>query len=106
ASRPGLAGRSRGSDRRRAGGARNGGGMTPRPSEQYLSAARGLVDTVRAAGDGIRRAADRFAATILAGRMVHVFGTGHSRMLVEEMWPRYGSLPGLQPLVEVALTVR
>jgi uncharacterized phosphosugar-binding protein len=40
----------------------------------------------------------------MAGRMVHVFGSGHSRMLVEEMWPRYGSFPGFNPIVELSLT--
>ena len=36
--------------------------------------------------------------------MVHVFGTGHSRIMVEEMWPRYGSFPGFNPIVELSLT--
>lgn len=36
--------------------------------------------------------------------MVHVFGSGHSRILVEEMWPRYGSFPGFNPIVELSLT--
>ena len=40
----------------------------------------------------------------LAGRMVHVFGSGHSRIMVEEMWPRYGSFPGFNPIVELSLT--
>jgi uncharacterized phosphosugar-binding protein len=74
------------------------------PGDRYLAAARGLVDTVAAQGDSIRQAADWFAATILAGRMVHVFGAGHSRILVEEMWPRYGSFPGFNPIVELSLT--
>lgn len=52
----------------------------------------------------IQAAADLFAGTILAGRMVHLFATGHSRMLVEEMWPRYGSFPGFNPIVELSLT--
>jgi uncharacterized phosphosugar-binding protein len=78
--------------------------MTSSPSEQYLAAARRLLDTVGAQQDSIQRAADWFAATILAGRMVHVFGAGHSRMLVEEMWPRYGSFPGFNPIVELSLT--
>ncbi len=74
------------------------------PGDRYLQAARGLIDTVSAQGEGIRRAAEWFAATILAGRMVHVFGAGHSRILVEEMWPRYGSFPGFNPIVELSLT--
>jgi uncharacterized phosphosugar-binding protein len=52
----------------------------------------------------MEQAADWFAASILAGRMVHVFGAGHSRMMVEEMWPRYGSFPGFHPIVELSLT--
>ena len=52
----------------------------------------------------IEQVADRFARTILAGRMVHVFGSGHSRIMVEEMWPRYGSFPGFNPLVELSLS--
>src|SRR4051812_46892146 len=74
------------------------------PSEQYLSKCRELVDAVAAQGTAICQAADWFAETILAGRMVHVFGSGHSRILVEEMWPRYGSFPGFNPIVELSLT--
>ena len=48
----------------------------------------------------MQQAAALFASTILTGRMVHVFGSGHSRMMVEEMWPRYGSFPGFNPIVE------
>ena len=49
-------------------------------------------------------AAQWFAQSILAGRMVHVFGTGHSRIMAEELWPRYGSFPGFNPIVELSLT--
>ena len=74
------------------------------PTRDYLDRCRGLIDTVAAQEDAIRQAADWFARTILAGRMVHVFGSGHSRMLVEEMWPRYGSFPGFNPIVELSLS--
>lgn len=74
------------------------------PGEDYLSKCRGLLETVEAQMPAIRQAADRFAASILAGRMVHCFGSGHSRILVEEMWPRYGSFPGFNPIVELSLT--
>ena len=74
------------------------------PSEQYLAACTRLVDAVRAQQAQIRTAASWFAASILAGRMVHVFGSGHSRIMVEEMWPRYGSFPGFNPIVELSLT--
>lgn len=74
------------------------------PSGDYLTKARGLIDAVEAQLAAVNRAADWFAQTILAGRMVHVFGSGHSRILVEEMWPRYGSFPGFNPIVELSLT--
>src|SRR5688572_2016087 len=74
------------------------------PSAQYLARARELIEIVAAQQSNIATAADWFAATILAGRMVHVFGSGHSRIMVEEMWPRYGSFPGFNPIVELSLS--
>jgi uncharacterized phosphosugar-binding protein len=74
------------------------------PAEVYLQKSGGLMDAVEAQLPAIRRAADVFAKTILAGRMVHVFASGHSRIMVEEMWPRYGSFPGFNPIVELSLT--
>jgi uncharacterized phosphosugar-binding protein len=74
------------------------------PSSDYLDKCRGLIATVEQQLDAVRTAADWFAETIRAGRMVHVFGSGHSRILVEEMWPRYGSFPGFNPIVELSLT--
>ena len=74
------------------------------PASEYLEKCRGLVAAVQAQLPSIQQAADWFAETIAAGRMVHVFGSGHSRILVEEMWPRYGSFPGFNPIVELSLT--
>ena len=74
------------------------------PSARYLARTRELIDLVAAQERAVATAADWFAETILAGRMVHVFGSGHSRMMVEEMWPRYGSFPGFNPIVELSLS--
>ncbi|HWE97845.1 MAG TPA: SIS domain-containing protein [Tepidisphaeraceae bacterium] len=74
------------------------------PASDYLEKCRGLISAVEGQIPAIHRAADLFAQTILAGRMVHVFGSGHSRIMVEEMWPRYGSFPGFNPIVELSLT--
>jgi uncharacterized phosphosugar-binding protein len=71
----------------------------------YLRAVRGALDAIEGTQlAGIRQASERFASTILAGRLVHVFGTGHSRMAVEEMFPRYGSFPGFHPIVELSMS--
>src|SRR5712671_7269834 len=74
------------------------------PLDDYLSQCRRIIEAVAAQSATIQQAADWFAKTILAGRMVHVFGSGHSRIMVEEMWPRYGSFPGFNPIVELSLT--
>ncbi len=74
------------------------------PTEDFLTQSEGLVACVRRQLQEIQLAANLFAATILRGQMVHVFGSGHSRIMVEEMWPRYGSFPGFNPIVELSLS--
>jgi len=80
--------------------------MTKRSSlaADYLLKCREILDKIGKQEDQIQKAAGWFAKSILAGRMVHVFGSGHSRIMVEEMWPRYGSFPGFNPIVELSLT--
>ena len=55
-------------------------------------------------GPAIEQAADLCADAIAGGGLVHLFGTGHSRIPVEEMFPRYGSYPGFHPIVELSTT--
>ncbi len=73
-------------------------------TEIYLQKCAGIIEKIRAQENKIHQAAEWFADSILAGRMVHCFGSGHSRIMVEEMWPRYGSFPGFNPIVELSLT--
>ena len=73
-------------------------------TQNYLNKCRQILETVSRQEEDIVKAAQWFSKTILAGRMVHVFGSGHSRIMVEEMWPRYGSFPGFNPIVELSLT--
>src|SRR6266576_6251975 len=74
------------------------------PSADYLHQCREILAVVEKQQAAIAQTADWFSETILAGRMVHLFGSGHSRILVEEMWPRYGSFPGFNPMVELSLS--
>ena len=73
-------------------------------TEIYLEKCAGIIEKIRAQEAKIHQAAEWFAESILAGRVVHCFGSGHSRIMVEEMWPRYGSFPGFNPIVEMSLT--
>jgi uncharacterized phosphosugar-binding protein len=72
--------------------------------EDYLARCEVIIDVIKSQKKEMEAAAALFAASILAGRVVHVFGSGHSRIMVEEMWPRYGSFPGFNPIVELSLT--
>ncbi|MBC7571332.1 MAG: SIS domain-containing protein [Spirosoma sp.] len=72
--------------------------------DEYLDRSRGILNTIGQQKTAIQQAAQWFSETILAGRMVHLFGSGHSRIMVEEMWPRYGSFPGFNPIVELSLS--
>ena len=54
--------------------------------------------------DALEQASQWCADAIAADGLVHLFGTGHSRMPVEEMFPRYGSYPGFNPIAELSMT--
>jgi uncharacterized phosphosugar-binding protein len=73
-------------------------------TETYLEKCAAIIESVKAQQTQIQQTAKWFAESILAGRVVHLFGSGHSRIMVEEMWPRYGSFPGFNPIVELSLT--
>lgn len=63
-----------------------------------------LEDLIEREADHIEQVSQFAADAIGNGGVVHMFGTGHSRMAVEEMFPRYGSYPGFHPLVELSMT--
>jgi uncharacterized phosphosugar-binding protein len=75
------------------------------PALEWLTEATALLDRLAATqADAIEQASQWCAETIAAGGLVHLFGTGHSRIPVEEMFPRYGSYPGFNPMVELSMT--
>lgn len=79
--------------------------IDPAPALAYLDAAETLLRRIRTTQLGpITEAACICADSIAAGGLVHLFGTGHSRIPVEEMFPRHGSFPGFHPIVELSLT--
>jgi uncharacterized phosphosugar-binding protein len=72
---------------------------------RYLHAASALLTRIEATqAEAIAEASRLCSEAIAGGRLVHLFGSGHSRIPVEEMFPRYGSYPGFNPLVELSLT--
>jgi uncharacterized phosphosugar-binding protein len=72
---------------------------------KYIDAAQEILARLRSTQmDQIEQAAEICARSIAADGLVHMFGTGHSRICVEEMFPRHGSFPGFHPIVELSLT--
>ena len=74
-------------------------------SLDYITQAKLILERIASTQmDVIERAAEVCAQTIAGDGLVHLFGTGHSRIFVEEMFPRHGSFPGFHPIVELSLT--
>ncbi|HXF56713.1 MAG TPA: SIS domain-containing protein [Actinomycetota bacterium] len=72
---------------------------------RWLAEARRLLDRIEESQlQPIARASELCAEAIAAGGLVHLFGTGHSRIPLEEMFPRYGSYPGFHPIAELSMT--
>lgn len=83
----------------------SGGSHDLAPAIAYLEGAAAIVARVQATQlPAIAEAARLCADSIAAGGLVHLFGTGHSRVAIEELFPRHGSFPGFHPIVELSLT--
>ena len=79
--------------------------LAPVPILPWRTAAVALLERVAVTqADAIETASRWSAEAIAADGLVHLFGTGHSRIPVEEMFPRYGSYPGFNPIVELSMT--
>jgi uncharacterized phosphosugar-binding protein len=74
-------------------------------STPFVDAAKALLTRIQETqAAAIANASKLCADAIAGGRLVHLFGSGHSRIPVEEMFPRYGSYPGFNPIVELSMT--
>ena len=51
----------------------------------------------------IEKASRAMAETISKNGLVHLFGSGHSVLPVQDMFPRYGAFPGFRPLMDMRL---
>jgi len=72
---------------------------------RWIDEAIGLLGRLRdTQADALEEASRWCADAIASDGLVHLFGTGHSRMPVEEMFPRYGSYPGFNPIAELSMT--
>ncbi|HEU0165551.1 MAG TPA: SIS domain-containing protein [Thermomicrobiales bacterium] len=63
-----------------------------------------IEHVVSSEGAHIETAASWMAASIASDGIVHLFGSGHSHMIAEEVFHRAGSLMPLNPMLDVNLT--
>lgn len=59
-----------------------------------------IWDTQAAVIEGVSAV---MAECIAGGGLVHLFGSGHSVLPVQDMFPRYGAFPGFRPLMDMRL---
>ncbi len=72
--------------------------------QRYLTRLQELQSELLAEGSAIERAADLLAETMGHGGLVHVFGSGHSHMMAEEVFYRAGSLMAYNAMLDINLT--
>lgn len=83
----------------------NDAAIDPAPEPAWFAEGSAVLERVRTTQAGpIETASQWCADAIGADGLVHLFGTGHSRIPVEEMFPRYGSYPGFNPIAELSMT--
>lgn len=71
----------------------------------WIAEAHRILDRIeKTQMDSIAAAVQLCTEAISAGGLAHLFGTGHSRIPLEEMFPRYGSFPGFHPIAELSMT--
>jgi uncharacterized phosphosugar-binding protein len=63
-----------------------------------------LEDMFNTQGEKIEQVTGWMADSIAAGGVVHLFGSGHSHLVAEEVFHRAGSLMPLNPMLDVNLT--
>src|SRR5688572_29370070 len=76
--------------------------VTTSSALKYMQAASAILERIATTQlDAIGQAAELCANAIANDGLVHCFGTGHSRIPVEELFPRHGSFPGFHPIAEL-----
>ncbi|TME86671.1 MAG: SIS domain-containing protein [Chloroflexi bacterium] len=73
---------------------------------EYFRVSKGLLEQLQETQQAaIGKAADHCAKSIGAGKLVHLFGTGHGSFPALEAFPRSGSLVGFHPIAELPITL-
>ncbi len=74
-------------------------------TDRYLSAVQAGLDDIAATMETVTVAAERLAACIVADGIVHLFGSGHSAMLAQELFHRAGGLVPFNAMLDINLSI-
>lgn len=67
---------------------------------EYVETANNIIKKISTEGaPSIEKSAEVFADTLISGKKIFLFGTGHSHMLSEELFYRAGGLVNIQPIL-------
>ena len=70
-------------------------------SDLYIGRLAALIEQASAANaEAFEIASGRFADTLQAGGLIHLYGSGHSVLPCQEAFPRYGTYVGFNPLTD------
>jgi uncharacterized phosphosugar-binding protein len=73
-------------------------------ARQYKDRLHAVIDKIwNTQLSNIEQAAVVMADAIARDGLVHLFGSGHSVLPVQDIFPRYGSYPGFRPLMDARL---
>ncbi|MBR6620059.1 MAG: SIS domain-containing protein [Clostridia bacterium] len=66
----------------------------------YINKTKVIIDRIeKDGGEAIEKAAEVLSNTLINGKRLYLFGTGHSHMLAEELFYRAGGLVNVQPIL-------
>jgi uncharacterized phosphosugar-binding protein len=70
-------------------------------TDLYIGRLAALIEQASAANaEAFETASGRFADTLQAGGLIHLYGSGHSVLPCQEAFPRYGTYVGFNPLTD------
>jgi len=71
---------------------------------EYLKKITEIIEKISSEQtENIQKAADICAEVINSGKLVHLFGSGHSVLAVQDVFPRYGGIVGWHPCMDPRL---
>lgn len=76
------------------------------PGLEYLDRVIEQLQQLKAQSATIEQVADVIAASLQEGRLLHIFGCGHSQILAEELFYRAGGLVAVNAMLELPLSLQ